>query len=62
MSTLNGHTDAYWNGSLSMTIALALKADEKEGKRILKRTLTEFLDHPLPSEELKQLLRKELDA
>lgn len=61
MISVDGHTDAYWNGYTTMMMALALKApDQKETTRILRRTLSEFLDSPLPSEELKQMLREEM--
>jgi hypothetical protein len=51
----------YWMGSLAATIALALKdlkeKREPSAQRLLDRALREFLASPLPSAELKDLLR-----
>ena len=49
-------SDPYWVGSLSMTIALALKASERERKALLKRTLDEFLKTRPRTDELRSML------
>jgi len=52
---------SYWMGSLAATVALALKdlkeKRESEARRLLDRALREFLASPLPSAELKSMLR-----
>lgn len=54
------HSDPFWVGSLSMAAAIALKSEQTEARQILKRTLDDFLRSPLPSTELRQMLREEL--
>jgi hypothetical protein len=51
-------SDPFWVGSLSMSIALALKEqDPKQAQRQLRRTLDEFLRSPVCSAELAEYLR-----
>lgn len=62
MISAEQHTDGYWLGSLSMAAALALQAyDQKEANHILRRTLREFLDSPIPRDELRGMLREEMN-
>lgn len=56
----SARSDHYWVGSLSMSVALALKAEQPEARRILKRVLDDFLRSPLPSSELRSILRQEM--
>jgi len=54
-------TAPFWVGSLSMAIACAVREpDHKHAKRVLRHALDDFLRSPLPSEELRGLLREEL--
>ena len=46
----------YHLGRLSMALALQVSAGAREGKEALE----EFLESPVPTEELKQMLREEL--
>lgn len=52
----HARSDPYWNGSLSMALVLTLNGDAQAGKR----TLNEFLASPLPSRELREMLKEEM--
>lgn len=50
------HTDGFWIGRLSMTAALAAARGDKPSKEVVQ----EFLRSPLPSSELREMLREEM--
>ena len=54
-------SDAYWTGSLSTTIAIAAQyldhRDHRGAKKLLRSQLAEFIASPVPSEELRVILR-----
>ena len=53
-------TPGYWLGSLSMAAALAVKEkDAPQIKRVLQRTLDDFMRSGVASEELLSMLREE---
>ena len=53
-------TPRYWLGSLSMAAALAVKEkDAPQIKRVLQRTLDDFMRSGVASEELLSMLREE---
>ncbi len=55
------NTPGYWLGSLSMAAALAVKEkDAPQIKRVLRRTLDDFMRAGVASEELQTMLREEL--
>jgi hypothetical protein len=57
-------SDPYWVGSLSASAAAAYSAlkrnDPATARHQLKHTLDDFLRSPLPSEELRSMLREEM--
>jgi len=54
------NTPGYWLGSLSMAAALAVKEkDAPQIKRVLQRTLDDFMRSGVASEELLSMLREE---
>jgi len=53
-------TPGYWLGSLSMAAALAVKKkDAPQIKRVLQRTLDDFMRSGVASEELLSMLKEE---
>ena len=53
-------TPSYWIGSLAMAAALAVKEkDAPQIKRVLQRTLDDFMRSGVASEELLTMLREE---
>lgn len=51
----------YWLGVLSMTMAQAVgERDPSESRRLLERSLKDYLRSPVPSEEVKRYLREEM--
>lgn len=56
MSTLAQASPWYFLGRLSMAVALQVRAGATEGKEALE----EFLASPVPTEELRGMLRKEM--
>ena len=54
-------TEPFWTGRMSATIGIAIEAiDEKDPKRArkdLRNCLAEFITSPVPSDELRGLLR-----
>ena len=65
MISADGHTDAYWLGSLSMASTLALAAlksrDPDHANRVLRSTLADFLRDPASERlQLRQMLREEM--
>ena len=61
MSTLMHKTDGFWLGRLSAAIGEASKrlpdAHPKDVRADLRSTLAEFIASPVPSEELREILR-----
>lgn len=58
---MDAQSEWYWIGSLSMAAALALREPDLSGvRRVLKRTLDEFLASPAASTELRTMLREEM--
>jgi hypothetical protein len=54
------NTPSYWIGSLAMAAALAVKEkDVPQIKRVLQRTLDDFMRSGVASEELLSMLREE---
>jgi hypothetical protein len=54
------NTPGYWLGSLSMAAALAVKEkDAPQIKRVLQRTLDDFMRSGVASEELLSMLKEE---
>lgn len=49
-------TDGFWIGRLSMAAALAAKRGDEPSKEVVQ----EFLRSPLPSSELRAMLKEEL--
>ncbi len=48
----------YWNGRLGATVGYAAKEMPKGHQReVVKETLAEFIASPVPSEELRAMLR-----
>lgn len=56
MSALAQTSPWYFLGRLSMAVALQVKAGASEGREALE----EFLASPIPTEELRGMLQKEL--
>lgn len=63
MSTLMHKTDGFWLGRLSAAIGEAVhpKRDPQHVREELRLTLAEFIASPVPSEELRVILRKYLE-
>ena len=54
----HAHTDGYWMGALSMRIAISAQTLGKhEVGHELRETLAQFIASPVPSEELRGMLR-----
>ena len=54
------NTPSYWIGSLAMAAALAVKEkDAPQIKRVLQRTLDDFMRSGVASEELLSMLKEE---
>lgn len=54
-------TEPFWTGKMSATIGIAIEAigqsDPKRARKDLRSTLAEFIASPVPSDELRGLLR-----
>lgn len=54
-------TDAYWVGQMSATLAIAAESidnhNPKGARRELRSVLAEFIASPVPSDELRDMLR-----
>ena len=55
MSALLPHSDAYWCGRLAMAVAVAQRAPQAA-----REALEEFVRSPLPTPELRDMLREEM--
>lgn len=62
MSALMERTDGFWLGRLSAAIGEAVhpKRDPQHVREELRSTLAEFIASPVPSEELRCILRRYL--
>lgn len=58
-------TDAYWVGRMSATLGIAAESidnsNPKGARRELRSVLAEFIASPVPSEELREMLRGYLE-
>ena len=53
------HTDGFWLGRLSACVGeSAVRTQDKRVREDLRACLREFIDSPVPSPELKEILRR----
>ncbi len=62
MTVPTHHTDGFWRGRMAATIGEAsTRVKEKDVRDDLRACLSEFIASPVPSEELRKMLRPYLN-